>query len=151
MRLQQQIHLYKKLQASWVLFYESEQRIPLSHLSSSIFWYAEPLYLSVLDFTSFRRALGTSIFWWSATVSHAIKPKWFPMHSEGMRDGSACSASTVRTHSTTRRNHSKKENLTWSLACEVMVHTSDALCRTRLNYTAVIEELKPDVIFVVER
>ncbi|EYB89391.1 hypothetical protein Y032_0232g3028 [Ancylostoma ceylanicum] len=36
-------------------------------------------------------------------------------------------------------------------ACEFMTWTPDDKCKTRLNYTAVIEELKPDVVFVIER
>ncbi|EYB89389.1 hypothetical protein Y032_0232g3028 [Ancylostoma ceylanicum] len=35
-------------------------------------------------------------------------------------------------------------------ACEFMTWTPDDKCKTRLNYTAVIEELKPDVVFVIE-
>ncbi|EYB89385.1 hypothetical protein Y032_0232g3027 [Ancylostoma ceylanicum] len=49
------------------------------------------------------------------------------------------------------RKYAKRFNVLCLYACEIMAETRDALCKTRVNSTAVIEELKPDVVFVIER
>ncbi|KIH66150.1 acyltransferase [Ancylostoma duodenale] len=39
----------------------------------------------------------------------------------------------------------------WNMRCEVMTWTPKAKCWRRVNYTAMVQELKPDIVFVMSR
>ncbi|EYC01325.1 hypothetical protein Y032_0108g41 [Ancylostoma ceylanicum] len=47
--------------------------------------------------------------------------------------------------------YARRFNIHCRYICEVMVQTPNPACGTLLNLTAMIEELKPDVVFVIER
>ncbi|WKY13962.1 hypothetical protein Q1695_004640 [Nippostrongylus brasiliensis] len=37
------------------------------------------------------------------------------------------------------------------MICEVLSKTDDALCKTRVNYIEIVEELKPNLVFILDR
>ncbi|VDL71992.1 unnamed protein product [Nippostrongylus brasiliensis] len=39
----------------------------------------------------------------------------------------------------------------WNHICEVLSKTDDALCKTRVNYIEIVEELKPNLVFILDR
>ncbi|VDL78011.1 unnamed protein product [Nippostrongylus brasiliensis] len=39
----------------------------------------------------------------------------------------------------------------WNHMCEVLSITDDLLCKTRVNYIEIVEELKPNLVFILDR
>ncbi|EYB89395.1 hypothetical protein Y032_0232g3029 [Ancylostoma ceylanicum] len=49
------------------------------------------------------------------------------------------------------KKYARKFNIFCLSACEVMTWTSSRICDVRVNYTAMLHELKPDVVFLMSR
>ncbi|EYC28983.1 hypothetical protein Y032_0007g3532 [Ancylostoma ceylanicum] len=49
------------------------------------------------------------------------------------------------------KRHARKFNIFCLSACEIMTESSSDICERRINYTAMVEELKPDVVFLISR
>ncbi|KAL6743953.1 hypothetical protein Aduo_016934 [Ancylostoma duodenale] len=49
------------------------------------------------------------------------------------------------------KRHARKFNIFCLSACEIMTESSADICERRINYTAMVEELKPDVVFLISR
>ncbi|KIH65099.1 acyltransferase [Ancylostoma duodenale] len=49
------------------------------------------------------------------------------------------------------KKHAKKFNVFCLEDCELLTRTSPKICKEPLNYTAIVEELRPDVVFLISR
>ncbi|WKY13963.1 hypothetical protein Q1695_004640 [Nippostrongylus brasiliensis] len=112
---------------------------------------------SVRWYANYRNTLMPGCKYSKRYTPSAVEPFGFCEHEPGsgnlttlvVGNSFACNQADM-VHSAFKRLYSKFYVLCL-MVCEVLSITDDVLCKTRVNYVEIIEELKPNLVFILDR